>query len=263
MITPGPAPGPGKPRTVVVNEAPTTSRRIKGLLRRILADRKWEEEYTHLITSGISPQKTISPLFAALYSTSRTIRWHAVSCFGIAATELLRNGTEQVRIVLRRCTWSLNDESGGIGWGAPEAMAEILACTRYLADEYASILISFVLDRKGACNFLEYAPLREGAYWGIARLAQVRPDLILPWREHLIEAMECETSPFIQGAACLIISHSGINDSRARVLLDGIGARGERILLYWNKVFWNVALSALARNGTPSEEALLTEEQVA
>jgi len=35
--------------------------------------------------------------------------------------------------------WSLNDESGGIGWGAPEAMGAIMARHTGLADEYANI----------------------------------------------------------------------------------------------------------------------------
>jgi len=40
---------------------------------------------------------------------------------------------------MRRLMWNLNDESGGIGWGNPEAMGEILACHEALANEYAPI----------------------------------------------------------------------------------------------------------------------------
>ena len=219
-------------------------------------------EFNRLI-SEIPPQRAISPLFSALYSTSRILRWHAVTCFGIAASELAREKTEQVRVVLRRCTWSLNDESGGIGWGAPEAMAEILSCVPSMAEEYASILISFVLEREEACNFLEHSPLREGAYWGIARLAQARPDLISSWREHLLQAIDCETSPFILGTAALIVTHPGFDTSRTRQTLEKIASHRESIILYWNRAFWNVALSDLARNGAPSETAHLADSNVA
>ena len=64
---------------------------------------------------------------------------------------------------LRRLIWSLNDESGGIGWGNPEAMGEILARQPALAREYAAILISYV--RPGE-NFLQFGPLQRGALWG-------------------------------------------------------------------------------------------------
>jgi hypothetical protein len=71
--------------------------------------------------------------------------------------------------------WTLNDESGGIGWGSPEAMAEAMARHRGLAKEYISILFSYIREDG---NFLEYEPLRRGALWGIRRLSQVYPELL-------------------------------------------------------------------------------------
>jgi len=214
-----------------------------------LADKDWEDAFSRLIVSEVTPRKTISPLFAALYSTSRIVRWHAVSCFGIAVPKLSESGLEQARIVVRRCTWSLNDESGGIGWGAPEAIAEILAALPEIAEEYVNILISFILEREQADNFLEYLPLREGAYWGIARLAQARPDLVQPWQEHILHAISRESSPFILGSACLILSCAELVSDRSKQLLRHIEARPESISLYWNREFWLVTLSELAQNG--------------
>jgi hypothetical protein len=245
-----------------VTQTFSSSRHIKAHLRRILADEDWVGEFTRLI-SDIPPKTTISPLFSALFSTSRIMRWHAVSCFGIAASELAAENTERVRIVLRRCTWSLNDESGGIGWGAPEAMAEILSCVPRMAEEYASILISFVIEREEACNYLEHSPLREGAYWGIARLAQARPDLISPWKEHLLQAIDCETSPSILGTGALIVTRLGFDTSRTRQTIENIESHQASIILYWNRAFWNVAVSDLARNGGPSETDYLADSKVA
>ena len=71
--------------------------------------------------------------------------------------------------------WSLNDESGGIGWDAPEAMSEIIASHEGLAKEYTNVLISYVREDG---NFLEYEPLQRGAVWGIGSVAQARPDLV-------------------------------------------------------------------------------------
>lgn len=71
--------------------------------------------------------------------------------------------------------WNLNDESGGIGWGSPEAMGEILTSQETLAKEYNQILISYV--RKDG-NFQEHELMQRGVLWGIGRLSQVRPDLV-------------------------------------------------------------------------------------
>ena len=69
----------------------------------------------------------------------------------------------------------LNDESGGIGWGAPEAMGEITAENEILAREYHPILVSYI-DEKG--NPLENHLLERGVMWGIGRLAQKSPELL-------------------------------------------------------------------------------------
>ena len=46
----------------------------------------------------------------------------------------------------RRLIWSLNDESGGIGWGAPEAMGEILARSEKLSCEFYCILLAYIRE---------------------------------------------------------------------------------------------------------------------
>ena len=68
---------------------------------------------------------------------------------------------------MRRLMWSLNDESGSIGWGAPEAMAEIMARNKKLADEYYKILISYSEQGK---NYLEHEGLQRSVRRGIERI---------------------------------------------------------------------------------------------
>ncbi len=79
---------------------------------------------------------------------------------------------EKARIVLRRIMWNLNDESGGIGWGSPEAMGEILGQSPELAREFNSILFSY-LDPDG--NYLEHEMLQRGVLWGIGTYLESNP----------------------------------------------------------------------------------------
>ena len=121
------------------------------------------------------PRQVVNPLIGLLYHGEPRVRWHAVAALGQVVARLADDDLEAARVVLRRLMWSLNDESGGMGWGAPEAMAEIMANHPRLACEYACILVSY-LNPDG--NFLEHEGLQQGVLWGLGRLAQAQPELV-------------------------------------------------------------------------------------
>jgi len=117
----------------------------------------------------------INPLIGGLCSTNETARWHAISALGPVVSQLADRDMEAARVVMRRFMWSLNDESGGIGWGAPEAMAEIMSCHDGLADEYVHMLVAYMREDG---FYLELELLQRGLMWGLGRLAQVQPELL-------------------------------------------------------------------------------------
>jgi len=94
---------------------------------------------------------------------------------------------EAARVIVRRLMWNLNDESGGIGWGSPEAMGEILAAHNGLAHEYAHILLSYAREDG---NYLEHEGLQRGLLWGIGRLSEKRPELVRGDAELLLPYLE-------------------------------------------------------------------------
>ncbi|MDP4726478.1 MAG: hypothetical protein NWS07_04225, partial [Desulfobacterales bacterium] len=117
-------------------------------------------------------RQVVNPLFSYLYSLDEQIKWRAVSVMGAVIAGAAEENMESARIVMRRFIWNLNDESGGIGWGSPESMGEATALNRALADQYASILLSYI-NPDG--NYLEHEDLQPGVLWGIGRLAHARP----------------------------------------------------------------------------------------
>ena len=127
-------------------------------------------------------QDVIHALFSAICRPEVPLRWHAVQAMGVSVARLADTDMEAARIVMRRLLWSLNEESGGIGWGAPEALAEIICRHEGLAGEYGHMLISYMRDdgpelfQEG--NFLEHPVLQQGLLWGVGRLAEVRPKLL-------------------------------------------------------------------------------------
>lgn len=149
------------------------------------------------------PEKLLNPLFSAICSVSEKTRWHGIVAMGATVARLAEADMEAARVVMRRFMWSLNDESGGIGWGAPEAMAECLARHQGLAGEYTHILVSFMREDG---FYLELPSLQRGLMWGLARLAATRPELLLQWQapRHLIPYLASE-DPAVRGQAALAL----------------------------------------------------------
>ena len=156
------------------------NRKIKKQVLAILAEDDLQSIRQQL--SEYEEHGLVNPLFSALYRPEEKLRWHAVSLFGDVLGRLAKKDMEAARIVMRRFLWSLNDESGGIGWGAPEAMAEAMSQNERLCDEYLHMLISYMrpdgpLEHQDG-NFLELPALQSGLLWGIGRLAESRSKLL-------------------------------------------------------------------------------------
>ncbi len=118
-------------------------------------------------------RQVVNPLFFFLCSVDERVKWHTVTARGSVVADLAATDLESARVVMRRFIWQLNDESGGIGWGCPESMAEAMALNNDLADEFWCLLVSYVQPEG---NFLEHPVLQRGVLWAIGRLAHTRRD---------------------------------------------------------------------------------------
>lgn len=159
-------------------------RQLKKEVLHLLQESGLEEIYQRL--DNYPAHSLLNPLFIALCHPVEKVRWHAVCCFGRLVPAMADKDLEAARIVMRRFLWMLNDESGGIGWGAPEALAEIMCHNERLRKEYLHMLLSYMRDdgeelyQNG--NYLELPMLQRGLLWGIGRLCL----------EHRSEMLECE-----------------------------------------------------------------------
>jgi hypothetical protein len=156
-------------------------RAIKNQVLNLLAEPELERIEETLVSW---PAKdVVNALFSGICHSNELVRWHAVSCMGTVVARLADQDMEEGRMVMRRLLWSLNDESGGIGWGAPETMAEIMSCHAGLAREYIHMLISYMREDGEEIwqdgNYLEHESLQQGLMWGAGRLARSRRQLVL------------------------------------------------------------------------------------
>lgn len=160
--------------------------------------------------SSFPPQKLISTLIRSFYQPEGLERWIAIRAFGHVINRLAQKDVEAARVVMRRLMWSLNDESGGIGWGAPEAMAEAMSQNEILAREYSRILLSYIWEDG---NFLEYMPLRRGALWGLYRLAKTRTKIfreIEAWK--ILKGYLSDRDAESKALAILALGYSGVRE---------------------------------------------------
>jgi hypothetical protein len=148
-------------------------RAIKRRVLDLLKSRDFDDALDELYRLPAS--RVISPLFSFLYNSDEEIKWAAVSAMGAVVAKVADEDLEAARIIMRRLMWNLNDESGGIGWGSPEVMGEILANHQKLATEFVHMLLSYT---RTDGNFLENERLQRGLLWGIGRLSQSRPELV-------------------------------------------------------------------------------------
>jgi hypothetical protein len=121
----------------------------------------------------IPDKQLVGHLFSHFFHKDELIKFRSTIAMGALGARVGKRNMEQVRILLRRIMWNLNDESGGIGWGSPEAMGEILCQIPKLAEEFKSILFSY-LEPGG--NFIEYEMLQRGVLWGVGTYLRSNPE---------------------------------------------------------------------------------------
>lgn len=173
-------------------------RTLKHTIRKLLSNPDQSEAHRRVLEMPL--RKVVSPLFSFLYAGDDIVKWHAVTLLGLVVAEIANTNLEAARVVMRRLMWNLNDESGGIGWGSPEAMGEIMAQHGQLAREYGSILVSYIREDG---NYIEHEILQRGVLWGLGRLARTRSESIPDITPVLIPFFTSE-DPFLRGLAIWI-----------------------------------------------------------
>ena len=140
-----------------------------------------------------------------IYGIDELLRWRAVEALGKVCALRAETDLQAVRNLLRQLFWSMNDESGGTGWHSPEAIGEILLNIPGLIDEYGKLMVPFFHEE----------PFERGAYFAVARLAGIKPEFFMEFREELAAAVGTP-DPYIKGYAVM-----------ALVALDGVSALDE------------------------------------
>jgi len=222
-----------------MNGKNTSNRQLKKVIRQLLLQNDLGGALDEL--RQIPGRRAVNPLFTFFYDLNTDLRWHAITAMGIVVSDLAERDIESARVVMRRFIWNLNDESGGIGWGCPEAMGETMACNPKLSTEYSRILLSYIQPDG---NYLEHEMLQRGVWWGIARLAHARPEFLAASGQLLIPYMESSDTD-IRGLAAL--AAAPVQDDKIEPYLKNLTDDDATLTVYWNRKLLQYTVKKLAR----------------
>jgi hypothetical protein len=171
-----------------------------------------------------------------LYDLDEMLRWPAIQTIAKLMHRWWQSGKEDnVRQYIRTLFWSLNDESGGIGWSAPQAIAEIIVQIPEIAYPYGSMMIAHTIDEP---------PLIKGCLWGIGRMGRLIASSLAFFQRQIIEIFHTDDAETLgllswaMGETCF---------APAAPFLEKIQLSAETVRIYMENDFIEKPLGQWAR----------------
>lgn len=192
--------------------------------------------------------KIASALIGFLTDGQEVVKWRAVKALGLVAESLFRRDPDRVRTLIRQLIWNLNDESGNIGWGMPEAFGEILARIPSLKQEYLRLLTAYLGEEKG---LLDHPQLQKGVVWAIGRNRALDPgskDKVLSFFKAALRAKD----PSLKGTAVWALGELGVEEALDD--LKSLQREEEMITLFDGEYFRELPLGGLAQEAVAKTE---------
>ncbi|MFH1438922.1 MAG: DVU0298 family protein, partial [Pseudomonadota bacterium] len=153
---------------------------VKKQVRSLLAEGKFDR----LLELYEEDRRARNALRLRLYDADEAVRSAAVEAMAKIMGRLWKKG-EHGKVVeyLRSQIWTITEESGGIGWSAPETVARIIANIPELMDPHGRVMIS---------RALEEAPLVQNGLRAIGRLGRIASSTLDLFREEIAGIFESE-----------------------------------------------------------------------
>jgi hypothetical protein len=159
-------------------------------------------------------------LISLAYDKDERTCWRAIEAIGLIAGKNCRSNTESTRVLAGRLLWTIREESGGIGWSAPEMLGEIVRnCPGPFSDIVPVI-----------ASFRDEDMLRPGVLRALFRIAGVRPDLV-GFCESFVDDYLTDKNEYVRAYALMLcrvlnLSPPGIkklsqDNSVIRIFLQG------------------------------------------
>jgi hypothetical protein len=149
------------------------------------------------------------------------LRWRAIESVGCLMNKWWCEGDkEKVREYVRRQLWALNEESGSIGWSAPEIIAETIIHIPELLEPYGSIMLTHALRGEA---------IIDGVLWAIGRLGRQIREAVASFQDEVLAVFE-SNNPDILGLAAWAMGRTEFLPALPE--LRNLSDRTERVRIY-------------------------------
>ena len=145
---------------------------------------------------AIGDKKAIPLLVRIAYDKDTLAGWRAIKAVGLAAKEIVKTDDGFMRETVRRLLWSLSDESGGIGWSAPELLGEIVSADPKRFSDIIP-LIAQVYE-------VEEEVFRPGVVYALARIAETDPEHVAVYQEIIVKSLT-DKNPLLKIYGLLLV----------------------------------------------------------
>jgi hypothetical protein len=117
------------------------------------------------VRAGRKSGRLVRRITSRLCATDPVQKWQAVFAMGaVCSAGGLK--TEQIEDRIKRFLWAMNDESGAVPFGVPEALGEVLAARPEFQPQCLPILVSFLVHE----DLFQTGPILAGAIWALGRV---------------------------------------------------------------------------------------------
>ncbi|MEK6673729.1 MAG: DVU0298 family protein [Nitrospirota bacterium] len=176
-----------------------------GLLRRETADLLLRADFGKIVELSLNNKRVFRRLISLSYDKEDILSWRAIEAIGRAVGSLAGRDPVAARNIVHRLLWSVSDESGGIGWSAPEMLAEIVIHSNGVYNDLPPIILSFH----------EEEPFLKGVLWAMGRLADTGAAYVDGASELTMKSLG-HSDPAVRGLALWAATKLKVHDIRER-----------------------------------------------
>jgi len=150
-------------------------------LKKTLLSALESNDLDAVVALAASDRKVLSRLVRLAYDKDTLVGWRAIKAAGLVAHVLVKSDYEFLRETCRKLLWSLTDESGGIGWSAPEMLGEIVSADPARFRDIIPLIAS--------AYEVEEEVFRAGVLYALGRIAETAPELAAPYQKIIIMSL--------------------------------------------------------------------------
>ena len=154
---------------------------INGHSKKTIREALETNNLSNIVSLATANKRVIPQLIRFSYERETLSGWRAIKAIGLIARQLIKTDYNFLRETIRKLLWSLSDESGGIGWSAPEILGEIVSAD---PNRFSDVipLIAEVYE-------IEEKIFRPGVLYAFGRIAETDPVIVQPYKQIVTKAL--------------------------------------------------------------------------